>query len=198
MAFDYSGIPASDAMQLRLIARRIKELLPTVIPIIIQIGRNLEEAKAMIPHGHFGAYCWEETGLCNRSTQNYMNLAKLARSRDPADLAKLAAGAAFELARKKTPEAVVSEVLSDVRAGRSVTEDDVKERIARATGKGSTLDTREIDKLANVLIENLDADGVRDIEFFLRRASKAKTKALSDRLRKALNADVAPPAHNVH
>src|SRR3954463_12430055 len=127
MAFDYSDIPPSETQQLRLIAQRVKKLLPTIIPAIIQVGTYLEEAKAMIPHGRFGAYCVEEMGISDKSAQNYMNLAKLARTRDPTDLAKLAAGAAYELAAKSAPETVISEVLSDVRAGRSVSEDEVKE-----------------------------------------------------------------------
>jgi hypothetical protein len=198
MAFDYSGIPSFKAMQLQRIARRVNELLPTVIPIIIQIGEHLAEAKAMIPHGHFGAYCKDEMDICNKSAQNYMNLAKLARTRDPGDLAKLPARAAYKLAAKDTPETVISEVLSEVRAGRSITEDEVKERIGRAKGKRPTLDTLEVDKIADLLLESLDAGGVREVESFLRCASKATIKALSGRLREALDVDSAPPARNVH
>lgn len=198
MAFDYSSIPSFKATQLQRIARGVKELLPNVIPIIIQIGTLLEEAKVMIPHGHFGAYCKDEMGINRKSAQNYMSLARLARRRDPADLAKLDPGGAYELAAKTTPETVVSEVLSEVRAGRSITEDEVKERIGRAKGKRSTSDMLEVDKIADLLIESLNADGVRDVEFFLRCASKAAIKALSGRLREALDIDGAPPTRNVH
>ncbi|MDE5463646.1 DUF3102 domain-containing protein [Bradyrhizobium sp. CSS354] len=104
MAFDYSDIPPNETQQLRLIAQRIKKLLPTIIPTIIQVGTHLEEAKALLPHGRFGAYCLEEMDISDKSAQNYMNLARLSRTQDPAELAQLAAGAAYELAAKSTPE----------------------------------------------------------------------------------------------
>ncbi|OSJ17133.1 hypothetical protein BST63_24505 [Bradyrhizobium canariense] len=195
MAFDYSDIPPNETQQLRLIAQRVKKLLPTIIPAIIQVGTHLEEAKSMIPHGRFGAYCLEEMGISDKSAQNYMNLAKLARSQDPAELAKLAAGAAYELAAKSTPETVVSEVLSDVRAGRSVSEGEVKERIAKARGR---LHARQIDQIAELLIEALDPDRVREIESFLRLAHSVAISALAGRLREALNVNVAPPSRGLN
>jgi hypothetical protein len=189
MAFDYSGIPPYEAMQLRLISKRVKELLPTIVPMIIELGTHLEKAKPMLPHGRFGAYCKEEMGISDKSAQNYMNLAKLARTREPADLAKLNAGAAYELAAKNTPETVVSEVLDDVRGGRLVTEDEVKERIAKAKGQAreKSFDMLSVDQIAHLLIEALDRDGVRHVELFLRSAGKADVKALSVRLQEALN-----------
>jgi|tagenome__1003787_1003787.scaffolds.fasta_scaffold20934896_3 hypothetical protein len=123
-----------------------------------------------------------------------MNLAKLPRIRDPADLAKLAAGAAYELAAKRTPETVISEVLSDVRAGRSVSEDEVKERIAKAKGHLEP----QIDHMADLLIEALDHDSVCEIEMFLRLAGKVAMRALAGRLREALNANLTSPSRSLN
>ena len=189
MAFDYSGIPPYEAMQLRLISQRVKELLPTMVPIIIELGTHLEKAKRMLPHGRFGAYCEEEMGISDKSAQNYMNLAKLARNRDPDDLAKLNAGAAYELAARNVPETVVSEVLADVRGGRLVTEDEAKDRISVAKGqaRAKALNMPPVDQIADLLIDALDRDGVRDVELFLRSAGKPGIKALSGRLQEALN-----------
>lgn len=195
MAFDYSDIPPNETQQLRLIAQRIKKLLPTIIPTIIQVGTHLEEAKALLPHGRFGAYCLEEMDISDKSAQNYMNLARLSRTQDPAELAQLAAGAAYELAAKSTPERVVSEVLSDVRAGHAVSEDDVKERIAEARGR---LHMLQIDQIADLLIDALDPERVREIELFLRLARKNAITALAGRLREALNVNVAPPSRSLN
>lgn len=200
MAFDYAGIPPEQTTQLRMIARRAKELIPCVIPIIIELGRRLEVAKAILPHGRFGCYCKEEIGISGKSAQNYMNVARLARVRNLADLEKLAPGAAYELAAKNTPESVVSEVLSDTRAGHSVTEDEVKERIAKTKGQGSakTTDLSHVDQLAHLLVDALDFTGVREIEFFLRSAEKTAIRALSDRLRDAMNGGGASTFHSLN
>jgi|tagenome__1003787_1003787.scaffolds.fasta_scaffold20934896_2 hypothetical protein len=66
MAFDYSDIPPYETGQLQLIAQRVKELLPTIIPIIIELGAHLEKAKAMIPHGRFRSYCREEMDISDK------------------------------------------------------------------------------------------------------------------------------------
>jgi hypothetical protein len=193
MAFDYTGILPGDAMQLRLISKRVKELLPTLIPIIIEIGTHLEAAKRLLPHGRFGAYCDEEMGISDKSAQNYMNLARLARTRDPSDLAKLSAGAGYELAARNTPEPVVSEVLADVRAGLLVTEDDVKQRISVAKGGDSRAEASavpDVGEIADLLLSALDQNGIVNIELFLRCAGRPLIKTLCGRLQQALNESV--------
>ena len=78
-----------------------------------------------------------------------------------------------------------------------VTEDEVKEHIAKAKGqaRAKSLDMLSVDQIAHLLIEALDRDGVRHVELFLRSAGKADVKALSVRLQEALNVTTSPPAN---
>jgi hypothetical protein len=187
--FDYTGITPEDATELRRIAERVKRYLRKVVPVIIELGAELEAAKARLPHGEFGAYCVDECGVDPRSAENYMNLAKLARIHDPADLAKINLKAGYKLAASATPQHVVSEIMADVRAGRSVTEEEVKKRISAAKGKPEPgISTApDVDAIANILIGSLDPHTIGCVESFLRLAKKALIQALCGRLQQAMN-----------
>jgi hypothetical protein len=181
--FDYSGVAPEDIPELKLIAKRVKGHLPKVVPIIIAIGEELENAKKRVPHGQFAAYCLDECGLDIRSAENYMNLAKLARVYDPNDIAKINLNVSYKLGASTAPD-VVSDVMAEVRAGRRISEDEVKRRLSVAKGavQSGPSPAPDVGEIADLLIGALDRSGVGEVERFLRFAKQPLIKALCGRL----------------
>lgn len=57
-----------------VIAAEVRALTATVLTNVIEIGRRFAEAKAMLPHGEFGAWLEESTGYSQRTANNFMRL----------------------------------------------------------------------------------------------------------------------------
>jgi hypothetical protein len=192
--FDYSTLPPSDAADLKMIAGCLRDLVRRAIPLVIEIGDYLKSAKARLPHGQFGKFCREAAGIEIRSAENYLALADLAKVYPPSELAKLPAGAAYQLAAKTAPAQVVEEVMSEVRAGRVPGFNDVKRRIAAGKAGEAPPPVLDIDDLADRLLDALDARDVGEIERFLRTGKKAMIAVFCERLQQGLEQRHAKPA----
>ena len=57
-----------------VIAAEVRALTATVLTNVIEIGRRFAEAKAMLPHGEFGAWLENSTGYSQRTANNFMRL----------------------------------------------------------------------------------------------------------------------------
>ncbi len=96
----------------------------------IETGRDLIEAKAILPHGEFGAWLQENFNWSESTAQNFMNAARLV-DKSPV-VAMLAPSAVIALAAPNTPEAVKSEVVAGLFAGKVPTLKEIKAKIAEA------------------------------------------------------------------
>lgn len=61
------------ATEIRVITTQAQQMLTWAV---IKIGQNLHEAKALVPHGEWGAYVEERCGFSQRTANNYMKLAE--------------------------------------------------------------------------------------------------------------------------
>jgi hypothetical protein len=126
--FDYGSVPAVETAALRAQAERIRKSNRSVMATILQIGRELIDVKARLPHGQFGLWVEAECGLAARTAEQYMSVAKLAEGKT-ATVAHLTPTLAYRLAPKSAAPDIVNEVLE-------------------RAGKGEMLDQREVeDKL---------------------------------------------------
>ena len=57
-----------------VIAAEVRALTATVLTNVIEIGRRFAEAKALLPHGEFGAWLESSTGYSQRTANNFMRL----------------------------------------------------------------------------------------------------------------------------
>lgn len=60
------------AIEIKTIVEQTQQLL---LRAAIKIGQNLHEAKALVPHGEWGAYIKDRCGFSQRTADNYMRLA---------------------------------------------------------------------------------------------------------------------------
>lgn len=113
--------------EIEKIAKRIKARNSTHA---IETGRDLLKAKSLLPHGEFGPWLKANFEWTAKTAQNYMNAAKLAEKSETVSFLKPAAVVA--LAAPSVPEAVKSEVIADIAAGKKPTVKQVKAKIAAA------------------------------------------------------------------
>lgn len=59
------------AIEIKTIVEQTQQLL---LRAAIKIGQNLHEAKALVPHGEWGAYIEDRCGFSQRTADNYMRL----------------------------------------------------------------------------------------------------------------------------
>jgi hypothetical protein len=129
--FDYVGLPATQADELRAKAKTIRSRTTTMTPAIIDIGRNLLVAKQTLPHGRFSPWVETECGFAPRTAQNYMRVAEFADGKRET-VSLLTPSAIYALASKKAPPVVVHRVLQLLESNRVPTECDVLRMLAEA------------------------------------------------------------------
>jgi hypothetical protein len=74
--FDYRELAGDDAARLRDAAERIRHRIRKQLDDIVQIGRDLIEVKAALPHGQFTRWLAAEFSWTDRTARNYMNVAE--------------------------------------------------------------------------------------------------------------------------
>ncbi len=67
------GAPA-EGRTLDIVAAEIRALTANALNTIVEIGRRMTEAKAMLPHGEFGRWIREEAGYSLSTANNFMRL----------------------------------------------------------------------------------------------------------------------------
>ena len=70
---EHSGVSA-DERTLDILAAEIRGLTANALNTIVEIGRRMTEAKAMLPHGEFGRWIKEEAGYSTSTANNFMRL----------------------------------------------------------------------------------------------------------------------------
>lgn len=125
--FDYQVV-ADVADETRAIAARIRERLDRSI---IETGRDLLAAKAMLEHGMFGQWISAEFGWTDRTARNFMSAAQLADSKSEI-ISVLPAAAIYKLAAPSTPEEVKDRIISRLEAGERLSAREVSDTVAEA------------------------------------------------------------------
>ena len=190
--FDYSTLISVDTDRLRNNATRVRLLLKAVTPAAIEIGDIIADARDKIPHGMFGSWCVAELGIERRSAQLYMNLARLAATHGREKVEKLPLTAAYRIAARSTPEAVVADLMERVAAGDIPTDTAVKDLIRKQRevrrGPGDDRARHEdVAVLSDLLVNALDTGGLARLTVFL-------TGASSDAIRELVrNLEVSAP-----
>ena len=100
--FDYSRIDEKVRNQVMEAARDIKPRLKSLAREIFMIGRRLNEAKAVLPHGEWQSWLQEEFNLSVRSAQNFMAVDNRLSGKN-ANFAFLDPSALYLLAAPSTP-----------------------------------------------------------------------------------------------
>ena len=73
---DVINVPMAAQRDIRTITAEIKVYVAQGMMAAIEIGRRLAEAKAMLPHGEWGAWLSEEVNISSSNAQIYMNVFK--------------------------------------------------------------------------------------------------------------------------
>jgi hypothetical protein len=115
-AFDYSDLSSSVAAFLKGQAERIRRQASSSV---INIGKDLVEAKRHLSHGAFMAWVEGEVGIPARTAQAYMRVAKWAPSKS-AKVAHLPPSLLYLLAASSTPEAFAADILKRCEAGERI------------------------------------------------------------------------------
>jgi len=114
--FDYSDLSSSVAAFLRGQAERIRRQASSSV---INIGKDLIEAKRYLSHGAFIALVEGEVGIPARTAQAYMRVAKWAPAKN-AKIAHLPLSLLYLLAASSTPEAFATDILKRFEAGERI------------------------------------------------------------------------------
>jgi hypothetical protein len=111
--FKYSELPKVAADYLREAAGRIRA---SQRRHILDVGRELAEAKKRLEHGQFGPWLMAEFEMTERTAENYMSAAILVDKSEK--FSDLPASTLYLLAAPSTPKTVVDEVNETLRSGK--------------------------------------------------------------------------------
>jgi hypothetical protein len=114
--FDYTSVPSPVAHFLRGHAERIRRGWATSI---IQIGKELVEAKRHLSHGVFIRWVKTEVGLPPRTAQAYMQVAHWAKGKS-ATVARLPPSVLYLVSSPSAPEEFVAHMLNKLEAGEQI------------------------------------------------------------------------------
>jgi hypothetical protein len=180
--FDYSGLPAEEAQELRKIGTRVSKLARATMPLAIELGNQLTHAKKILGFGNFGGWC-ETLGLSCRMAELYMSIAHFAAEHGRDTVEGLSIAAVAALAAPSTPQEVVIEVLREAKSGGRLTTREIRVRIMGAkTGSKVSKAAKHIDE-AEVLeifkiLQPLQSASLRRVTDFLERADNVAIIAL--------------------
>jgi hypothetical protein len=127
--FDYAALAPADAIDLRERAARLRGLITKSTADMIVIGRDLIGIKDRLDHGQFEDWIEREIGICIRTAQGYMAVARLANGKSES-VALLVPSTARMLAAKSSPPNIVEQVIARAGSGDFMPEASVKAMIA--------------------------------------------------------------------
>ena len=105
-----------------------RKLNRTLTATVIELGRELIDVKARLPHGQFGPWVEAECGFTIRTAENYIKAAKFVVGKNETAVSHLAPAVVYQLAAKSAPAALVDRVAK----GEVVTDGEVKAELAKA------------------------------------------------------------------
>lgn len=117
-------------IDLDAIAERIRARIARTMLDIIATGNDLIMAKEKLKHGAFTTWVVDEFGMTDRTARNYMRTATWAADKSET-VSVLPLTTVYALAAPSTPEAITTEVISDLEAGRPVDHHAIESRIRK-------------------------------------------------------------------
>jgi len=158
--------------ELGAIADRVRERLARTAAEIVEIGRDLNRAKDLLPHGRFSDWLAEEIGLSHRLANQFMAAAR--RFGDEVEaVASLPGGVLLELAAPSTPDRLVDAVIegrvpATVSAVRAQVRAHRQRGAPRRAARGFAEQLWSLPDLPNdaapAIVEAVLAEGERDSE----------------------------------
>lgn len=130
ISFDYSSLAIDARRIVKQKTTEIRERLSVAAENIIAIGVHLIAVKDQLDHGQFGSWLAAEFEWTDRSAQKMMRVATQFKSEQCSDL-KIAPSALYLLASDSTPKELRDEIVSEAKAGKTVTHAEVKKRVAK-------------------------------------------------------------------
>lgn len=129
--YDYALVSAEHRSSIMLSARRIKDKAERTNRDILDIGKELTDAKAKLEHGQFGDWLSVEFGMSERSAQRFMSVYETYGAKSDT-VSLLNDSALYLLSGPSVPEAARQEVEQQAQAtGKSPTKAQVQQVIAR-------------------------------------------------------------------
>ncbi len=117
-------------IDLDAIAERIRTRIARTMLNIIATGNDLITVKEKLKHGAFTTWVANEFGMADRTARNYMRTATWAADKSET-VSVLPLTTVYALAAPSTPEAIRTEVISDLEAGRPVDHHAIESRIRK-------------------------------------------------------------------
>jgi hypothetical protein len=142
--FDYSTLPTDVAGPLREQAARIRERVKNTTIAIIEIGRDLLAVKQQkLQHGQFCTWVEAECQFTIRTAANYMRAAEFAGGKLET-VSNLSPAIIYRLAGKSSPPEIVTEVISRIESGASISEEEIKAKLSAAASQKRDAKLREL------------------------------------------------------
>jgi len=136
------------AAELRASAGRIKENLNRTYFLV---GRELNKAKVMLPHGMFLNWVKGEFRLTENTARNYMSAARL-MDRLPADKTPTVEGlpptVVYALAQHDAPLGVIYGVIDDIGAGRNWRATDICSHVSKLMAETEKVEAKTPQQIA--------------------------------------------------
>lgn len=124
-------ITSEKAKELRPIADRIRARIRRSTEDIFAIGEDLLAVKKLLSHGRFTKWIEAEFDMTDRTAQNFMRVAERLGSKTEI-ISVLPPTTLYKLSAKSTPDEVVTKVVSDLEAGKTVKPFEVDLEIKKA------------------------------------------------------------------
>lgn len=157
--YDYALVPAEHRSAIMLSARRIKDKAERTKRDILDIGKELTDAKAKLEHGQFGDWLSVEFGMSDRSAQRFMSVYETYGAKSDT-VSLLNDSALYLLSGPSVPEAARQEVEQQAQTtGKSPTKAQVQQVIARhkpPTGPVAEPVAKPVAELVEARFLNLD------------------------------------------
>ncbi|WP_315763786.1 MULTISPECIES: DUF3102 domain-containing protein [unclassified Bradyrhizobium] len=131
--FDYDELEPAVANFLRGQAQRIRH---AIRKSILQLGKDLIEAKRHVEYGAFVRWVEHEVGIPPRTAQGYMRIAQWAEGR-ATEFSNLPVSILYLLSAQTTSLEVVNNVLAALRRGETITVATVRDQICCARAASS-------------------------------------------------------------
>lgn len=127
--FDYAALDSETRLVVQQRTSEIKTLMRKSANDIIEIGLKVEEVKARLGHGRFGAWIEQEFGWSEQSVRNFMAVAEHFKSPKFGDL-NIAPSALYSLAAPSVPQPARDEAMARAEKGETITYTKAKEIVA--------------------------------------------------------------------
>lgn len=124
--FDYGALPAESAIVARTAAERIRLRLKRTVEDIIEIGRELTEVKAELPHGQFLPWIEAEFEMTARTAQSFMDVYDRFGGKNEI-ISFFKPTILYALAAPSTPDSVVEKAIAKAESGENVAIAEVKQ-----------------------------------------------------------------------